>query len=376
MSQSLLDLPNELLQLIAKHLDSQRDINAFSRTNRLLYRLVNPLLYQHNIRNFGSPALLWAAKHGREATVHHFLREGAAVQPPCSSAPSYTTPGALRVWVVGHSLEFNEQLISSPLSYAALNGHEALVKLFLEKGVDPNFSEHHHHTPLSLAAMNGHVSIIKLLLDAGADLNWVTRHDGTPLACAARKGQAAAAEFLLLEVKKRAAMRDSWFQRQVQGAAIAAIRNGHETVVKLFLEKEPDAVFHGPEYPPPLKIAAIKGNVAIVKLLLDGDIDLDVNGHNAVESLGMAARYGHKAVVELFLEKGVDPQSRNDGFRNRTALSQAAEGGHEAVVELLLAQGVDPECRDGDGRTPLYWATLCRHEKVVALLQSHIKSTI
>jgi hypothetical protein len=74
---ALLDLPNELLQYISENLKLERDINAFTRTNRRLYNLLSLYLYQHNIQFFGSSALQWAAERGQEGTTRKMLAEGA-----------------------------------------------------------------------------------------------------------------------------------------------------------------------------------------------------------------------------------------------------------------------------------------------------------
>ncbi len=81
----------------------------------------------------------------------------------------------------------------------------------------------------------------------------------------------------------------------------AAVRNGHEVVVRLLLEKgvDPDAqdTFYGRT------------------------------------PFWWAAQSGLESVVRLLLEKGVDPDSKfHDG---RTPLSLAVENEHEAVVKLL-----------------------------------------
>lgn len=53
----LLDLPNEILLLIAENLQLEGDINAFARTNDRLYGILNPYLYRHNVERKDSTAL-------------------------------------------------------------------------------------------------------------------------------------------------------------------------------------------------------------------------------------------------------------------------------------------------------------------------------
>ena len=87
----------------------------------------------------------------------------------------------------------------TPLSYAAENGHEAVVKLLLEKGAELETKDlHYGRTPLLYAARNGHEAVVKLLLEKGAELE--TKNDaygGTPLSYAAENGHEAVVKLLL-----------------------------------------------------------------------------------------------------------------------------------------------------------------------------------
>ena len=78
----------------------------------------------------------------------------------------------------------------TPLSLAAENGHEGIVKLLLgHKDVNPDSSDESGLTPLAWAAINGHEKIVKLLLERG-DVNPTSSSESgeTALAMAARNG--------------------------------------------------------------------------------------------------------------------------------------------------------------------------------------------
>jgi len=57
----------------------------------------------------------------------------------------------------GAELDSKDRRGRTPLSWAAENGHEAVVKLLLEKGAELDSNDNiYGRTPLSWAAMNGH----------------------------------------------------------------------------------------------------------------------------------------------------------------------------------------------------------------------------
>jgi ankyrin repeat protein len=214
----------------------------------------------------------------------------------------------------------------APLSWAADNGYEAVVKLLLEKGADVESKSNNGRTPLSWAAKNGHEAVVKLLLEKGADVGSQSIYGQTPL---------------------------SW-----------AAENGYEAVVKLLLEKGADVESRDTIYDrTPLSWAAENGHEAVVKLLLEKEADVDSKDEYGQAPLWWAARNGHEAIVKLLLEEGADVESvayRPSFDRDsqaRTPLSLAAKNGHKAVVKLLLEKGADVESRDTIyDRTPLSWA--------------------
>ena len=194
------DLPSELLVLVADHLP-QNSMSSLARTNRNFYSYLNPYLYRHDSKNFGSSALLWAAKSGNKATAQISISEGAKIRVGTSTRP-----------------------LSRALLTASLHGHGAVVKLLLEDGqVDVNSKDDRGSTSLSVAAScghdmelkpflrynqvnvnlkdrdgamlffqaasHGHEAVVRLLLETGrVDVNSKDRFSSTPLSKAASSG--------------------------------------------------------------------------------------------------------------------------------------------------------------------------------------------
>ena len=257
---------------------------------------------------------------------------------------------------------------ATPLSWAAMNGHEAVVKLLLNRDdVTINVQNQYGETPLSLAAKNGHQAIVKLLLnrdDIATDFRNI--NDQTPLSWAARTGQEAVVK-LLLNRNDVAADSQDW---DGETPLILAAKNGHAAVVQLLLNRDGVAVNRQNQSgETPLSLAAKNGHEAVVKLLLNrNDVTINCEDHSGRTPLFFAAKNGHETIVKLLLNRddvAVNPQIRY----NETPLSFAVRNGHQAIVKLLLNRDdIAADFRDIDDQTPLSWAARTGQETVVKLL--------
>ncbi|KAF8455621.1 ankyrin repeat-containing domain protein [Kalaharituber pfeilii] len=130
-----------------------------------------------------------------------------------------------------------EEYDGTPLWGAASNGHEAIVRLLLERAdVDVNMIGRYNETPLSGAAFHGHEAIVRLLLErADVDVNM--------------RGE---------------------YGSDGETPSMGATLNGHEAIVRLLLER-PDLDINFPDEfgETPLSIAIDQQYLPIIKLLRD-----------------------------------------------------------------------------------------------------------
>ncbi|PPQ87732.1 hypothetical protein CVT26_010270 [Gymnopilus dilepis] len=131
--------------------------------------------------------------------------------------------------------EYDNALIA-----ASSRGHEAIVKLLLDKEADVNAQGGIYGNALQAASYRGHEGIVKLLLDKGAEVNMQGGKYGSAL-------QAASSE-------------------------------GHEAIVKLLLDMGADVNAKGEEYGSALQAAFSGGHEAIVRLLVDKGADVNAQG--------------------------------------------------------------------------------------------------
>ncbi|KAJ4200305.1 hypothetical protein NW759_015882 [Fusarium solani] len=284
----------------------------------------------------GQTPLSQAALGGHETVVRLLINHSAAVKEPDKE-------GRTALW------------------WATWGGSEAVVRLLIGQGADVKESDKEGRTPVSRAAGGGHKAIVQLLVDEGADVKEPDKDRRTPVSWAAGAGHEAIVQLLISRGADIDAA-DNGGQRPLWWAAMA----GHKAIVQLLINRgaDIDALDSGGQTM--LWQAADKGNEAIVQRLIDYGAAVDTQDNEGRTPLSQAAGAGNKAVARLLLGKGAAIDALDN--EGRTPLSQAAGAGNKAVARLLLGGGAHTEAADKRGRTPLSWAAENGHEAVVRLL--------
>lgn len=234
---------------------------------------------------FDSTALLWCTN--QEEKVRLLVEAGADVnavskqgRTPLLVASAHNgNIGVVRYLVAkGADLKVRDKMQSSPLLEAAGADDAAMVKLFLEQGLDPKAKNIGGMTALILAAGNANVEAARLLLAKGAEVNAVSAPSFGP-----------------------------------------PMKNGPIALGNLT----------------PLLLAASSGNVELVQMLLDAGADInaqDVRGMTPL-MLAVATDHPNERLVRLLLERKADAAVKSK--TGETAAAWAAKFQNPGVLKAL-----------------------------------------
>ncbi|KAH8733670.1 hypothetical protein BGZ61DRAFT_528933 [Ilyonectria robusta] len=336
---------------------------------------------------------------------------------------------------------------SRGLHYASVFGLDEAVTMLLDRQHHVDVEDGHGRTPLSFAAENGHIAIIKLLLGRGAKVDSMAsgvENGRTPLSFAAEGAQEDSVKLLLEQGanpnSQEYVVPRGWERAKSEDGKVYYVNHFSGTTTwsdprydtnlpegwerRIAPNERPYYVDHNTRMTSwdapqqtvsnlekskldggrtPLLYAVIGDKLSVVKVLLAVD-DIDIN---KVDNIGRtplhhAVMCGHRPIFELLFARDeivvdvrdivgstafsaaasrdelwymeqllaaerVDPDQK-DNFGS-TPLQHAAGRGHIAMVERLLAtHRVDPGGRDCIGRTPLSCAAEKGHGAIVELL--------
>eukprot|EP00435_Cladocopium_sp_Y103_P027787 s500_g6.t2 len=247
----------------------------------------------------------------------------------------------------------------TPLHWASVGGHLDVVSFLIEAGADKEKASQDGTTALGFAAGRGHLAVVRFLLKAGADREHATNAGQTPLGIAATCGRLDVVRLLV----------ESGAQTETPGRTPLemAIGQGQPDVVRFLVEAGADIEYVRKTGQTPLAFAAGLGHLDIVRFLVESGCDIE-KAPQGMSALMFAATEGQLDVVRFLVENGAKTEGNEDGF---APLGLAAGKGHLEVVRFLISVGAHKEKAMKDGPTALGWAVLFGHLEVVRLLVEH-----
>jgi ankyrin repeat protein len=239
----------------------------------------------------------------------------------------------------------------TPLHRATAASQLVVARFLLSNNADVNAKNAGGDTPLHLAAVRGHKSMVELLLDNRADVNAMSPNGGSPLHLAAQSGFRAVADVLLARQADVNA-KTSYGRTALHNAVTA----GHKAVSELLLEKGADVNAATSDGWTPLHLAADGMHKPVVELLLSRGARVNAKQSNGGTPLSLSVGRKSIPVAETLLANKADPNIADSG--SVTPLSIAVKDKSLELVTLLLAHGADPNIGDRHKITPLHWASI------------------
>ncbi len=250
-------------------------------------------------------ALHAASVHGHEKVVGMLLIAGAKVNGDALEAASSHEYDHEKYLQMLHNAE---AFHGNALHAASSHGHEKVVQMLLDAGVNINARGGRYNSALQAASVGGHEKVVQMLLYAGAEIN-------------AQGGR-------------------------YNSALQAASFHGHEKVVQMLLYAGAEINAQGGRYNSALQAASFHGHEKVVQMLLYAGAEINAQGGRYNSALQAASFHGHEKVVQMLLDAGVKVNAQGGWYNN--ALRAASVQGHGKVVQMLLGAGANRNAQEGD----------------------------
>lgn len=264
------------------------------------------------------------------------------------------------------------------LHIAAGFGLDKIAKELLESGeYNVDSASKMGTTALIEAAAAGHQALLRMLLDKSVDLtrqNWY----GTAIHCAAESGQSASISNLVnagLDVD----IRDSSGRSALHCATIS----GHPRAMQLLLDlgAQVDALTN--QGYTSLRYAVVfELPLEIIQLLISNKADTEIMSKSGYTVTHHAAEMDLEEILILLLESGANVNVRRHlrGVKRDlwgvTPVHLAAEQDRVSIVKTLVANGANVNLATQDGVTPLYSAAEQGSDETVRFLLSNVKDLV
>ncbi|CEJ83946.1 hypothetical protein VHEMI03311 [[Torrubiella] hemipterigena] len=374
-------LPPQAHLRIASSLETAKDLNALSRTNRYFHKVTGRLLYSRDITKNEAWCIVWAVSISRVATISRILtyRIDLDFQYLALVAIREKRPDVLEwffqkgylssdqinaICKSGRTLLF-EAVMSKSISCATvLLNRRADIQT---PGIDQDEAEteldgfydepEEHFMPLSEATAKGHLQMVELLIQYKADID--LSQDGPPVTIAATKGHIACLE-LMLDNGAEVDIVDDQGKTPLQHA----MERGRYREAELLISHGADVQVSVHDKTP-LEIFAGLKDWRMIKVLLYRGLDVNTFSHRGVTFLHHFIQDDNSEVLEAILE--FKPRLARTGTGELTLLHKAAELNMVKCTKALLNY-YDTDARDIYGMTPLLVAVQAESYETIRLL--------
>ena len=265
--------------------------------------------------------------------------------------------------LIDHSVKYDSNWYNAtPLLASATFGSPEVTKLLLDYHSNGQIDAHinqqagNGRTALYEACSLGQPAIAKLLLQAGADYRIPEKDNTTPLQVSCCKGR-----FRIVPAIMERASKD--------------------------LEHTEFLNYMNTQHRPTGKTALIdcseRNYLSFLNLMLDHGADYTIADKGGYTTLHAASRHDNSSIMAAIVAKAAQDlnQEKFLDFLNtrhesgNIALGDCASRNRLEAVNILLAAGADHRPASYDkGNTPLHWACIGGHDRVVSTILSHAKA--
>ncbi|CAH0042324.1 unnamed protein product [Clonostachys rhizophaga] len=395
MAMELLDFPNEILKEIAEWLWEEADLNAFLRTNRRLFNLLDTCLYSHNLHRMelddiweNNAALVKTAdRSGPEATYRKALE--AINARDTSRSKKLAEQTLYRVINAGQANfikihlavddafnpEKHPQINKNPFIRSCSQKNTEIFWILAKSPLfDANAEDQGGSTPLMGACGWGHVEPVRFLLEHGANVNAQDDNGFTPLYNAAENGEVEILKLLVATGNLK-------LNVCTKGGATALWRANYlnKREATLFLAKQPgvDCYIGDRLGYSPIQIAVLNGDIELLEAMVEGGVDINYDPHECGNTIvTFAAAQGCVEALKFLLSVPGAQVNPKPGI-SCWPLGVAAHQGHARIIEVLLEYpDTIVDATDENGNTPLLITAHLDHKEATEVLLASYKLDI
>ncbi|XP_052090920.1 serine/threonine-protein phosphatase 6 regulatory ankyrin repeat subunit C-like isoform X2 [Mytilus californianus] len=269
----------------------------------------------------------------------------------------------------GADVDFIDNEGQTPL-HLALNVN--IVETLIRNNCNTNITDIGNRTPLFVYCKQGKFDDIFVLIDNDADINICDNDGQTPLH-AACNSNADAQNIVKMLINKNCALNTT--DNKNRTPLLIACENGKYDIVQILIDNKADINKSNKEKESPLFVASANGQTNIANILIENSANIDDVNSKGQTPLFIACQRGNYNIVKLLINNNADVNlcSNTSDAIITTACKQSrleslSDDSYLLIVKILL----DCNCRinqaDNENKTPLFYASGLRNDKLVQLL--------